>query len=101
MAIHRRHRWIGSGLSVAVALCLGVVLASPLIAAKKVTTKQTYSGTSEKGNFDEALIAAVSAAHKPQHPDQMTEWKLKEVSGTKGGIAGFNKITVTIEASSQ
>jgi ABC-type glycerol-3-phosphate transport system substrate-binding protein len=60
----------------------------------------TFTGTSDKGDFEEALNAAVQSAidSRQGHPDAMIEWKLKSVSGVNGGIAGFRKLTVSIEA---
>jgi hypothetical protein len=60
----------------------------------------TFTGTSDKGDFTEALNAAVQAAMESRHgtPDAMIEWKLKSVSGVNGGFAGFRKLMVSIEA---
>jgi hypothetical protein len=60
----------------------------------------TFTGTSDKGDFEEALNAAVHSAmdSRQGHPDAMIEWKLKNVSGVNGGVAGFRKLTVSIEA---
>ena len=60
----------------------------------------TFTGASDKGDFTEALNAAVESAmaSRQNHPDAMIEWKLKSVSGVNGGFAGFRKLTVSIEA---
>ena len=91
-------------------IVLSVCLATLAIAT---TTKTTYSpapktppkavtftGTSDKGDFQEALGAAVQSAMESRQgaPDAMIEWKLKSVSGVNGGVAGFRKLTVSIEA---
>jgi hypothetical protein len=61
--------------------------------------KKTYQGTSKKGDTDEALELATKAAFKDATAtDAMVTWTLKEVSGRNGGKAGFNEVTVTIEA---
>jgi len=69
--------------------------------APKATGQATriYSGTSDKGEFEEALEAAIRSSLEARKnvSDVMVDWKLKEVSGTQGGIGGFHKLTVTIE----
>ena len=79
-----------------------LILARPSAAAEgksPVPSAKSYSGTSEKGNFAEALQAAVDASVKEMPCcERMLEWKLDQVTGVRGGIARFNKITVTIEA---
>ena len=63
------------------------------------TTRKLFKGTSKKGDVDEALRLAIARAERSvRHPDAMVEWTLKSVSGRSGGIAGFNEITVTIDA---
>ena len=67
--------------------------------ARGAARTRQFRGTSAKGDLDEALQKAVAAAASTaKHPDAMVEWTLKSVSGRSGGIAGFNQITVTIEA---
>src|SRR5437899_2322643 len=83
------------------------------VVATSTTTKKTYAstpksppeavtftGTSDKGDFEDALGVAVQSAMESRKgtADAMIEWKLKSVSGVNGGIAGFRKLTVTIEA---
>lgn len=61
--------------------------------------KREFSGISKKGDVDEALHKAISAAQgSVRHPDAMVEWTLKRIAGRSGGFAGFNEVTVTIEA---
>jgi hypothetical protein len=61
--------------------------------------KREFHGVSKKGDVEEALKKAISAAQgSVRHPDAMTEWTLKRISGRNGGFAGFNEVTVTIEA---
>jgi hypothetical protein len=58
-----------------------------------------FSGTSKKGDLNEALEAAIKAAlTSTDVVDAQAKWTIKEVSGIKGGIAGRNEITVTIDA---
>jgi hypothetical protein len=61
--------------------------------------KRTFKGVSKKGDLHEALQNAIAAAQRSvRHPDAMVEWTLKGIAGRSGGIAGFNEVTVTIEA---
>jgi hypothetical protein len=99
--------------SVFVLLLLSVCVATGAVATSSTTKKTTYApapksgpaartftGTSDKGDFEEALSSAVQSAMESRQgaADAMIEWKLKSVSGVQGGFAGFRKITVTIEA---
>jgi hypothetical protein len=68
-----------------------------------MTTKkiQHFQGTSKEGDFQSALGEAIREALKVlsgNTSDQRIAWKLIETSGSYGGIAGENVITVTIEA---
>lgn len=68
-------------------------------AAQAAPKPKLFQGTSATGDMPEALKKAVAAAERSvRHPDAMVEWTLKSVAGRSGGIAGFNQITVTIEA---
>ncbi len=63
------------------------------------TRTKGFSGTSKKGDIEEALGKAIAAAERSvRHPDAMVTWTLKKISGRGGGIAGFREVTVTIEA---
>src|SRR5262245_53325656 len=83
----------------------GSVLLPPARAAddapkKGKPKKKAFKGTSKKGNLQEALNLAVQAALKSvKGADRLAEWTLKDVSGRQGGVAGFNEVVVTIEAS--
>lgn len=50
-----------------------------------------------KGDFQKALDLAIgnAAKHAPG-PDVLMKWKLEEVSGEHGGIAGKGEVSVTI-----
>jgi hypothetical protein len=61
-------------------------------------TMASYSGTSKKGNFQEALDLAVQNA-AAGIPSEQIKWKLATVSGVHGGFAPQNDLTVDIEAS--
>jgi hypothetical protein len=63
------------------------------------TTLKTFRGTSNVGNLQKALDAAIQAA-KQSAPgaDRLVTWTLKRVAGRHGGIAGFRDVTVTIAA---
>lgn len=53
------------------------------------------SGTSCNGNLQEALsITIATALAKKGGADMQIDWKLEEVRGTQGGIAGVSKVTV-------
>src|ERR1044071_9161677 len=66
---------------------------------KHTEYKRTFKGTSKGGKLDEAVRNAVAAAERSvRHPDAMVDWSLKSIAGRSGGIAGFNEMTVTIEA---
>jgi hypothetical protein len=102
-----------SRIRVAVLLLMAFVCFATVAVATSTTTTKTYTsasksppkavtftGTSDKGDFEGALGAAVQSAMESRKgtSDAMIEWKLKSVSGVNGGIAGFRKLTVTIEA---
>jgi hypothetical protein len=60
---------------------------------------RTFKGTSKNGNVQKALDAAIQAAlQSAQGADRMVQWTLKVISGRRGGIAGFNEVTVAIRA---
>jgi hypothetical protein len=59
---------------------------------------QKYSGTSNKGDFTEALDSAIAAA-KSGLSTTLVKWTLGQVSGLNGGFVGQNDLTVEIEAS--
>ena len=59
---------------------------------------KTYSGTSRKGDIQEALADAIAEAHKAMPgADRQVRWALKKVSGVNGGIDPLNTVTVEIE----
>ena len=58
-----------------------------------------FSGSSRKGNFEEALADAIAKARaSAPGADRQVRWTLKEVSGVNGGIDPLNILTVEIEA---
>jgi hypothetical protein len=60
---------------------------------------KTFQGVSKSGDVAEALHKAISRAQgSVRHPDAMVEWTLKRITGRSGGFAGFNEVTVVIEA---
>src|SRR5262245_9933811 len=83
-----------------VAVALATTTKKTIAPAPKPPPKaETFSGTSDKGDFEDALNQAVNSAIESRHvADAMIEWKLKSVSGVNGGVAGFRKLTVSIEA---
>jgi hypothetical protein len=64
--------------------------------------ERRFSGESARGNFQEALDAALSQLDKAMSEqgvaDGMASWKIVEVSGDRGGIAGQRNVKVTISA---
>lgn len=58
---------------------------------------KTATGTSEKGDLQEAIRIAVEAAKAAtQTADVQIRWKLECVSGVDGGFAPTSKLTVEI-----
>jgi hypothetical protein len=57
-----------------------------------------FTGTSRKGDFEEALAAAIKEAlAAAPGADRQVKWTLKEVYGVSGGIKPLNTLTVEIE----
>ncbi len=58
-----------------------------------------FEGTSKTSNFEEALEDAVKKARSSTSvADSMVSYTVKKISGRKGGFAGFNELTVVIDA---
>src|SRR5262245_61735985 len=59
-------------------------------------TGRTYEGESKSGNLQEALDAALTQVSDDLSAggvaDAMANWKLSEVTGQLGGIAGFRSV---------
>lgn len=74
--------------------------------AKKKTksnqTARTFEGSSKSGKLQKALNAALKELNKAlgegKVADASATWQLVSVTGSIGGIAGLNRLTVTIEA---
>jgi hypothetical protein len=59
---------------------------------------KTYSGSSRKGDIQEALADAIVQAHKAMPgADVQVRWTIKKVSGVNGGIDPLNNAVVEIE----
>ena len=57
-----------------------------------------FTGTSNHGNFQEALDHAIAPAQAAEPgADMITKWRLETVKGEAGGIAGIRHLTVEIE----
>jgi len=56
-----------------------------------------FAGTSDKGNFQEALEEAKSIALKQLETD-FIQYKVVTIEGTNGGFVLEDKLTVTIDA---
>jgi|SoiMetStandDraft_5_1073268.scaffolds.fasta_scaffold19814_3 hypothetical protein len=58
-----------------------------------------FTGTSEDGDFQEALKNAIAAAHAASGgADKIIKWKLDDVTGENGGLITIDKLYVTIQA---
>jgi len=58
-----------------------------------------FEGVSDSSNFQQALEQALQTALRTiTHSDPMISYVVKRISGLRGGYAGFNKLTVVIEA---
>jgi hypothetical protein len=69
------------------------------MARQKGEIQMRFSGTSNHGNFEEALGYAIKAAADALGgADIRVNWYLLLVSGVNGGITGQNDLTVEIAA---
>ena len=94
MAGVNRRRAVGLTAAGTAALVAGVVQAQ----ADDTKECKTYSGSSKKGDIQEALGNAIAEAHKAlPGADRQVRWTLKKVSGVNGGIDPLNIATVEIE----
>jgi hypothetical protein len=65
----------------------------------EAASRKSFEGTSTDGNLQKALNQAIAAAQSGVTiADWLTEWTMKSISGRRGGIAGFDEVTVTIDA---
>lgn len=65
---------------------------------------KSYEGLSNRESYDEAYQDAVNNAYEDlarNMPDAMIQTRVISVEGTRGGIAGFRKLTVRIQANLQ
>jgi hypothetical protein len=63
------------------------------------TTVQTFAGTSNDGNLQQALDAALTRAQQvlsKDVADHQFRWQLDAVSGVRGGITGSRTVEVKI-----
>lgn len=74
-------------------------------AAKTTKGERTFEGTSKSGKLQKALNAALKdlneALVEGKAADASASWTLASVSGNVGGIAGVNRLTVSIKATRQ
>lgn len=94
----RRHflSTLGAGASGAI---LASTVAGEAQGAEDSEKGRVFKGTSKKGDFKEALDAAIQAAMaSARGNDRQVRWTLKSLSGVNGGIVGAHELTVTIEA---
>lgn len=59
----------------------------------------SFIGTSNNGNFQEALSIAIAIAKESLETD-FIKWKLEELSGEDGGFATVQVLSVKINAQS-
>jgi hypothetical protein len=58
-----------------------------------------FTGTSEIGDFQEALKNAIDAALAALGvADNIVKWRIDNVTGESGGLLPINKLHVTIQA---
>jgi hypothetical protein len=71
-------------------------------AAAQQYAGRVYEGESKAGNLQEALDAALKGVSDDLAAggvaDAMATWKLSEVTGQLGGIAGFHSVKVKVAA---
>lgn len=59
---------------------------------------RVYQGVSDRGSIQEALDNAVAAALRSlPGADRRVRYRLREITGEQGGIAGVNRVKVSIE----
>ncbi|MBI3950622.1 MAG: hypothetical protein HY314_09225 [Acidobacteria bacterium] len=65
---------------------------------ESTTEELLVTGTSQKGDLQEALEDAIAKAFAqgPQHPDVLLNFEIRSVKGSVGGIAGLNEVRLTI-----
>jgi hypothetical protein len=69
------------------------------MAAVKEKYEGKFTGTSECGDFHEALRNAIDAAQVASGgADIIIKWRLENVGGESGGILPINRLYVTIQA---
>lgn len=63
-----------------------------------MSTHQSFQGTSDTGNLQEALDKAIAAAQQAESgADMITRWRLNQVTGEAGGKRGGKSVTVEID----
>lgn len=74
-------------------------------AAAKGGAEHQFAGFSTKRSFDEALANALrqmdEAMAQQEVPDNMATWRVVEITGRSGGIAGLDRLQVKIAAEYQ
>jgi hypothetical protein len=74
--------------------------AGSLAAAPACPNPGYYTGSSNSGNFQDALDGAIAAASACTGCcDFLVTWDFVSADGREGGFAGFNEANVTIKAS--
>ena len=58
-----------------------------------------YDGTSNSGNFQEALALAIAAAEADTSATGFT-WEVATISGDQGGVVNASNVKVTIKVTS-
>lgn len=63
----------------------------------KLAAKRSFTGKSQHGDLAEALRDALEQAQNASGvADALIKWKLKDISGQRGGFAGVNELSVAI-----
>lgn len=96
--------WLLSALApLATAAALGAQPGQPQPGAQPVRPgPRVYEGVSRRGDFQEALNDALQRALRVlPGADRQVRYRVREITGERGGIAGLNLLRVTIEVAGE
>jgi hypothetical protein len=89
-------------VTLAAAMAAGAPPARGQISVRPDRGGGTYVGTSPRGDLQEALNDAVERALRARPgADRMVRYRVREITGERGGIAGVNVLRVTIEVAGE
>lgn len=88
-----------AGLAAAALLVPGLRMATAQdVQGRRPARPRVYEGTSRRGNFQEALDDAVAKALRAlPGADRMVRYRVQEITGEHGGIAGASVLRVAVE----